>query len=331
MMVEDKKIGVGPSGWGRPLMSGLALPPWCRGWQLCVVVIIIIKDNHKMTIFSGCGGKKKTGGPSGLKLALRVGVGPSFLGFWVGCPLSSGRGWPFPLLVGVGSSFSGLELVLPVGFALPSLAVGRSALSVGVGHSSLGSRLGWPSPLLGRGWPQGWRFSGEGCPFLFEFGIGASCWGWPFPLLGGGWPSPLFGSGLVVTSWGWGWPFPLLGWGWPFLLLGGGWPSPLGVGVGSSLSGLGLALPVGLALPSFVFRLALPSLGWGGFANFLLGVEVGPVGLALPSCPSGLALPSWGPDWPAVCGFNFNYKHSRIRTLKSEGRGKEFVIVIFKI
>ena len=83
-------------------------------------------------------------------LALRVGV--------------LGRCWPFLLGVGalpvglvipswvvVGPSFSGLELVLPVSFAVPSLGIG-------VGPSFSWCE-GWPTVLAvgvapsGRGWP----------------------------------------------------------------------------------------------------------------------------------------------------------------------------------
>ena len=84
MMVEDKKKGVGPSGWGRPFLvgvevgrsfSGLALVlpvgvappgpgwPFCLGlWvgQLSVVIIIITNKNQKYD-----GGKQERGWPFG--------------------------------------------------------------------------------------------------------------------------------------------------------------------------------------------------------------------------------------------------------------------------
>ena len=92
MVVEDKKIGVGPSGWGRLKLSGLALPPWGRGWPNLCGYYYNEKYNQKMTIFPRWRKKRRQG------LALRVGVGPSFLGS------------AFALGVGVGPSFLGSGL-----------------------------------------------------------------------------------------------------------------------------------------------------------------------------------------------------------------------------
>ena len=95
-------------------------------------------------------------------------------------------------------------------------------------------------------------------------GGGPSGWGWPF-LFGFG-VGPSFSRLQLALRGGVG----FLGRGWPFLLGGGvgrplswagvgprGWPFS-GCWVGPSFSGLGSALPVGLALRSLGWGFALP-------------------------------------------------------------------------
>ena len=88
--VPFAKIGVGSSGWGRPSWSGLVLPPWDRGWPALHGYNFHVSYNHILTIFRGWRKKEDRSWPFsglglvlpslGLKLALRGGVGPSFLG-----------------------------------------------------------------------------------------------------------------------------------------------------------------------------------------------------------------------------------------------------------
>ena len=182
-----------------------------------------------------------------------------------------------------------------------------------------------------RGWPFGFGVgpSFSGLVLALRGGVGFFGRGWPFlPGVGVGRPLSWAGvgpQGLALLGVRVGTSFLLLGLprgvgGWPFLL--SGW------GVGPSFSGLGWALPVGLALtslglalPSLGLGLALPSLGWAwalpglalpswgegwpflfgfGVGLFFSWVGVGPFG-------SGLALLSWTLGWPAFCGNNFYY------------------------
>ena len=73
----------------------------------------------------------------------KTGVGP-------GWGWRFGSGLALPSWVGVGPTCSGLELVLPVGSALPSLGIG------------VGPSFSW----------------GEGCNFLLAVGVAGSGWGW---------------------------------------------------------------------------------------------------------------------------------------------------------
>ena len=107
-MVEDKKTGVGPSAFGRRLVSGSALPPWSRCWPALCGYNYNFNYNHKMTIFRGSRKKEDRVAPSGwgrpfglgLALPFRFFSWPFHLLGW-GWPLGSGLallswvfGWP---------------------------------------------------------------------------------------------------------------------------------------------------------------------------------------------------------------------------------------------
>ena len=121
MMVEEKKIGVGSSGWGWSLGLLLALPfrVWVRPFAVRLALQLLLPLLGRGWPFgSGLAFGSLPSLEQGLALPFRVWSWSFLLGWpfpllgWVGPSFSCGEAWPFLLLTGSWPFLLGLKFAL---------------------------------------------------------------------------------------------------------------------------------------------------------------------------------------------------------------------------